>query len=576
VEPTLAELLTREALRRLAGQRSFERGEEYAATGAVGSLQWDESSIRAGVQGAERYRVRLELAGGRLAGSCTCPVGRDGLFCKHCVAVGLAWLQRTPDLPETAAAPTRSELRDRLAARGAEALADLLVEGALDDEYLHARLLALTADATPDSEARFHQLEHAFDVAVDPGGFVGWNEAYGFAQALAEVIDTVERQLGRGHGTEVVAFCEHALGRVETAFEYVDDSNGELGEVRERLEDLHLAACRESRPEPRALAERLFRFELEGEWETFFGAVERYADVLGDRGIARYRELAEAAWADEPELGPGRGNAWSSRRYRLSQAMENLARAEGDVDALVAVLTRDRSSPRRFQLIAEALLAAGRPDEATEWAERGLTAFEGLKDPRLVDFVCERHVESDRHDQAIQLAWETLRSSCRVDAYQRLANLAGRAGNWDSWREPARDVLRSGLGSGRDRSELVAALLWESDPEEAWREAKEGGCRRDQWLALARARERDHPGDALEVYVAQIEPAIRASDNHSYAGAVEWLERAQAMFARMELEDGFDKLIRDILERHRAKRNLIKRLEERGWARLSAKRAVHS
>ena len=119
-------------------------------------------------------------------------------------------------------------------------------------------------------------------------------------------------------------------------------------------------------------------------------------------------------------------------------------------------------------------------------------------------------------------------------------------------------------------------MLWESDPEEAWREAKEGGCRRDQWLALARARERDHPGDALEVYVAQIEPAIRASDNHSYAGAVEWLERAQAMFARMELEDGFDKLIRDILERHRAKRNLIKRLEERGWARLSAKRAVHS
>src|ERR1700730_18969358 len=110
-------------------------------------MQWDESSIRAGVQGAERYRVRLELAGGRLAGSCTCPVGRDGLFCKHCVAVGLAWLQRTPDLPETAAAPTRSELRDRLAARGAEALADLLVQEALDDESLHARLLGPPAGA---------------------------------------------------------------------------------------------------------------------------------------------------------------------------------------------------------------------------------------------------------------------------------------------------------------------------------------------------------------------------------------------------------------------------------------------
>jgi hypothetical protein len=130
----VAELLTHATLRRLAGARSFERGEEYAATDAVGSLQWDESSIRAGVQGAERYRVRLELAGGGLAGSCTCPVGRDGFFCKHCVAVGLAWLGRGQDVGEPAAAPTRSELRDRLAALDAEALADLLVEEALDDE----------------------------------------------------------------------------------------------------------------------------------------------------------------------------------------------------------------------------------------------------------------------------------------------------------------------------------------------------------------------------------------------------------------------------------------------------------
>ena len=572
------ELLTREALRRLAGQRSFKRGEEYAATGAVGSLQWDESSIRAGVQGAERYRVRLELAGDSLTGFCTCPVGHDGLFCKHCVAVGLAWLARTPDLAEAAAAPTRSELRDRLAALGAEALAELLVEEALDDEYLHARLLALTADATPNSEARFHQLEHAFDVAVDPGGFVGWNEAYGFAQALAEVIDTVEQELGSGHGAEIVAFCEHALRRVEAACEYVDDSNGELGEVRERLEELHLAACRGARPEPRELAERLFRWELEGHWDTFYGAVEQYADVLGDRGLARYRELAEAAWADEPELGPGSGRGWNSRRHRLSQVMEDLARAEGDVDALVSVLARDRSSPHRFQLIAEALLAAGRADEALEWAKRGLAAFEG-RDPRLVDFVCERHAESGRHEQAIQLAWETLEGSRRVDAYQRLATLAVRAGVWDSWRDPARGVLRSSPDSvqvGRDRSELVAALLWEDDIEEAWREAKAGGCRRDLWLVLARRRENDHPADALEVYRAQVEPAIRSSDNHTYAGAVEWLEKIRALFVRLEQEDAFDELVRDIHERHRAKRNLIKRLEERGWARLPVKRAAHS
>jgi hypothetical protein len=186
------------------------------------------------------------------------------------------------------------------------------------------------------------------------------------------------------------------------------------------------------------------------------------------------------------------------------------------------------------------------------------------------------------------LAWQTLDGSRRLEAYRRLAGVASRAGVWDAWRKRAHDLLRRGpdtaLG-GRDRSELVAALLWDDHPEEAWREAKEGGCRRDLWLALGRRRERDHPADALEVYSAQIEPAIRHSDNHTYTGAVEWLETVQALFTRIGQEDSFDELTREIRERHRAKRNLIRRLDERGWGlrygtrepgRQSASTAVHS
>lgn len=123
---------------------------------------------------------------------------------------------------------------------------------------------------------------------------------------------------------------------------------------------------------------------------------------------------------------------------------------------------------------------------------------------------------------------------------------------------------------------MVAALLWEDDTGEAWREARERGCRRDLWLALARRREGDHPADVLEVYRDQIEPAIRHSDNHTYAGAIGWLEKVQATLVRLKQEDAFEELVREIRERHRAKRNLLKRLDERGWAQLSAKRAVHS
>jgi len=86
----LKDLLDRRALRRMAGARSFERGEDYFASGQVGSIVDHEGKISAKVRGTRSYQVTLWLERGEMVYSCTCPVGADGAFCKHCVAVGLA------------------------------------------------------------------------------------------------------------------------------------------------------------------------------------------------------------------------------------------------------------------------------------------------------------------------------------------------------------------------------------------------------------------------------------------------------------------------------------------------------
>jgi SWIM zinc finger len=321
---TLSDLVTVETLRRLAGPRSFERGEEYARVGAVGALDVVGASIRAGVQGTERYRVRVDATREGIQGDCSCPVGRDGGFCKHCVAVGLAWLGRSHEIDDESFELPQNNLEQRLASLGADALAHLLVEYASQDERIHVRLLATTAAVGAAPGSSFGRVKHAFDLAIEPGGFVGWNEAFQFVQGLEAVIDEVEKQRGPGDGAAVVTFCEHALRKVESSFDYVDDSNGELGGVKERLEELHHRACVEARPDPAGLAERLLSWELESESDTFLGAVERYADVLGEVGLARYRELAYAAWAAEPEVGPDHRSAWNRRRYSLSQIIESL------------------------------------------------------------------------------------------------------------------------------------------------------------------------------------------------------------------------------------------------------------
>jgi uncharacterized Zn finger protein len=52
-------VLTREALRQLAGARSFERGEDYFAASQVASLVEHAGQLTATVQGTEDYRVKI-------------------------------------------------------------------------------------------------------------------------------------------------------------------------------------------------------------------------------------------------------------------------------------------------------------------------------------------------------------------------------------------------------------------------------------------------------------------------------------------------------------------------------------
>ena len=79
-------------LRAAAGERSFERGIEYLD--AVDNLAILGSKITASVSGTDEYIVVLHIGDDApVSGACDCPYGKEGFFCKHCVAVGLAYLR---------------------------------------------------------------------------------------------------------------------------------------------------------------------------------------------------------------------------------------------------------------------------------------------------------------------------------------------------------------------------------------------------------------------------------------------------------------------------------------------------
>jgi len=561
---TLAALLTPAALLKLAGATSIERGRLYHREGRVRDVAATDGEASARVEGSEPYRARLWDEEGTPRFDCTCPVGIDLRFCKHCVALAMALNPELDPPPAPLADPPAprldplAEVRAFLERQDRDGLIELLMEYAAEDSRLRSKLELRVASTRPDGadvEPFRRAISDAFDVPDledygDEGSYV--DRMYDVLAELSALVETAP--------AAAIPLLEDAAERAESALEVIAGDGDDFPAILEEIAELHLRACEEARPGPEALAARLFELEMRSGYGTFADTAPTYAHVLGDAGLAAYRALAEKVWATVPPLAP-RDDCRDPRRYKITRIMEALARADG-VEAIVEVRRRDLSTTGSYLRIAELYRDAGDSGRAIEWAEAGLAAFPERVDVGLRAFLLEEHQRHGRHDEAMRLAWSAFTDRAGVEAFRRLREHATRADAWPEWRERAIAFVRERASTPNGSSVFVRILLAEESADEAWREAERGGCSEDVWFELARAREREHPADAIPIYQRRIETSVASGSNRGYADAARLLERLSELFARAGR--GTDELalyVARLRARHARKRNFIKLLD---------------
>ena len=616
VDP-LAEVFTVPVVKGLAGPRSYQRGVAYSREGRVSASLGTDSRLEVTVYGTMPYVVELGLEEGEPRWSCTCPAAEDGSFCKHCVAVALTLDPDEPSDPPCSPAPgsppapaADSEFADavqRLRARRAsdgrgphaggptevhreladfvqrlprDRLASIVLEWAAAERRLRERLLAeVRADRGEDPD--LGEWRRRIDEAFAPyGDFVSYREAEGWAAGAEEAIDALEDLCDAGHPDAVILLVEHAHGRAEEALTYVDGSDGWLWGIAERLVDVHLRACEDGCPDPAALAGRLVELELNSELGGFHRAAAVYADVLGAAGLAVYRERLEShrkrldTAPDSPERELG--------SYGLQGAMAGWAIATGDPDNLIEVYsTGEQIAPDAALEIARALEDAGRAGEAIHWAERGLaeSAYRFWPTRDLREYLAARLRERGEASAAVELFWVAFRSDPALESYRCLLAEAGEGpGVAHGWSQRCVAELRArvagqeadGEASARRTGSpaaavLVEILLFEGLIDEAWSAALSFGCGREMWMTLARAREKINPLDAVDVYETEVLALIDRKKTSYYESAVDLMDRIRRLAGTAGGPDRFGGLLGRVRTEHRAKRNLKKLLDEKGW-----------
>ncbi|MDW4910657.1 hypothetical protein RB628_36380 [Streptomyces sp. ADMS] len=547
-------------LRTLAGVRSFERGLGYLD--AVTGLEVGEGSVTAVVHGTDIYEVELSLGGDTgISGWCDCPYGQEGNFCKHCVAVGLTVLRQAEAIPRqrSAARARASGLQAWLTALSRDELLALVREQIGEDRELRRRLELRAAAAHSDTDA----VRDRILVLIDPRpfaryGYIEYADATGYARQVEEAADALRALASGGSAARAVGLAEEAIRALGQAYEEVDDSDGVVGQAVAAVAGAHLEACGVACPDPERLAEWLVSQVLGDRNDATDLDPLDYAHVLGPAGLARMRQLAAEARRRSPR-------GWAERYL-----MERLVKAEGDVDALVALYAKDLVPSGVTHLrIAEELEAAGRADEALAWAERGLreTATEAHVDSRLVDYVCDRYTRAGRMAETVTVRRGRFRAERSLAAYQHLRAAARAADCWETEREAALAVLRD--DARRERGGwyagpvLIDALLDDGDLDAAWREAADRADDR-QWQQLADLSCEARPADALAVYLRLVEPLKEPTGDRVYERLARLLSGARGCHRALGTEDAFAAYLAVLRAELKRRRKLMTILDQQG------------
>ena len=580
------DLLNRPLLRQLAGDRSFARGEEYFTNGRVRQLHVAGDRVTARVSGSRTYRVKLWRGRGKLHFSCNCAAGREETFCKHCVAVGLAWLAGPDGQPVVVADAdqqgaedasrhaSREQLQRHLRVLDKDRLISLVLEATDYDDILRRRLLLETIGVlrpanprrtpTPTPAPDLAAYRQILRESIECGEYVDYDAMPDYAQGIEEAIYPLGELLTSGHAAAVIELAEFALIELDKANEMIDGGDGSLNPIYDDLQHYHLEACRVARPDPVELASRLLHYELEGGLGVFNNATKAYADVLGARGLTAWRNALVHEWTQLPELAADRRAGPTTpinhRRFQIQALMERLAEAGGDLATRAAVKQRDLSSAHDFLSLAELFQAAGQTDQALAWGERGLRAFPELPDRvGLRDFLAAAYHRQGRHAEAVTLVWDEFARFGDPEQYRKLQTHARQGGDadWAHWRGRALAHLRA--QSAHDT--LVEVLLADGDTDAAWNAASVGGCSPDLWLRLARNREKTHPADALRVYQQQIGPILARGGQPAYEEAAGLIKRIGLLSERLGQGDEFARYRAEVRADHRAKRHFLRLLD---------------
>jgi hypothetical protein len=261
--------------------------------------------------------------------------------------------------PVAIMASKKSVNAENLAALGAQRLAAILMDLAEHDAETKRRLrLELAGQAGGEIIAA--EISKRLTSLKSARSFVDWHKRRDFVKDLDLQRTMIVDRLAPTRPDLALDLMWRFLDLAEPVLNRVDDSNGTVGDVfRAACNDLGAIASAAT-PDPARLAERVFEAVTRNDYGVLDNLVRAICPALGEAGMAQLKARLTAAQAKRPAT-----DRFDGRSYALRAALQDIADAEGNVDAYIALVPASaRKQPGVAAEIGHRLLKAGRAEEA--------------------------------------------------------------------------------------------------------------------------------------------------------------------------------------------------------------------
>ncbi len=253
----------------LIDERILKRGLSYFKGGAI----TDFSEISSGeyeaiVSGTEEYTVQLEITNNTITEhNCDCPYDM-GPVCKHVVAV-IFHLQQDelelnqPNFTIPKKKKTKSisqQVKELLKAIPHNELIEFVQENSKKDKKFRNYFLASFGHLSQNQSKEFYQkqIHSILQSAAGRDGWIGWSDMKYVVNTTESFLENAEKYLANNNFENVFFISTALLEEMTEAFQYGDDSNGDLGYFAESAIALLSKLAQEKLP--KILKDEIFEY----------------------------------------------------------------------------------------------------------------------------------------------------------------------------------------------------------------------------------------------------------------------------------------------------------------------------